>query len=280
MQQAPVKFRKKKIKYCNNCNQDGHNYKECSDPITSYGIICYRIVNSEIEYLIIRRRFSFSYADFIRTLKPRRSNSDIEYLTVLLERMTPYEHQMLKTKTFDELWDNLWLINKYKHEKDHLKCKKIYNSLIDGKTSGNKTILTLKTILEKYHSKYDEAEWGFPKGKRNTREHDLDCAKREFTEESGINYKDIEIYTSLLPLHEEYKSINEKKYRSIYFLGQYNGPEIKLEINPENKEQYCEVDKIIWANLNTCLTKFRPYYTCKRELITNLDKSLREKYKL
>lgn len=280
MQQAQdVKFRKKKIKYCNNCNLDGHNYKECPQPITSYGIICYRIVNKTIEYLIIRRRFSFSYADFIRTLKPRQSNSDFDYLSILLERMTPYEHQMLKTKTFDELWDNLWLINKYKHEKDYKKCKKNYNYMIDGKINGNKAIPLLKTILSKYNSKYNEAEWGFPKGKRNTREEDLECAKREFTEESGINHKTIEIFTTP-PLYEEYKSINEKNYRSIYFLAQYNGVDIPLDINPDNKEQYCEVDKIIWAPLEICLTKFRPYYTCKRDLLTNLDKKLKEKYNL
>ena len=34
---------------------------------------------------------------------------------------------------------------------------------------------------------YESPEWGFPKGRRNMHESDLDCAKREFEEETGID---------------------------------------------------------------------------------------------
>ena len=33
---------------CRNCGYDGHLYKECPHPITSFGIICYRIKNNNL----------------------------------------------------------------------------------------------------------------------------------------------------------------------------------------------------------------------------------------
>lgn len=274
---AKYNNKKKKVKYCNNCNSNGHNYKECTHPITSYGIICYRIVNETFEYLIIRRRFSFSYADFIRTLKPRQNDSDAEYIKVLLARMTPLEHKMLEEHEFDFLWENLWLENTFKHEKDYKKCKKIYKLLVDGKTNSGKPFPKLENLLTNNKSQYAEAEWGFPKGKRNTHEADLMCACREFTEESGLDYNKLNIHPEVLPVYEEYKSINNKNYRSIYYLAQYTGPEFDLTIDPTNKEQYCEVDKIMWAPLSTCKDKFRHYYTSKYDVLQKIEYGLRNK---
>jgi ADP-ribose pyrophosphatase YjhB (NUDIX family) len=271
---------KKKKKYCNNCNTNGHNYKECTHPITSHGIICYRVVNDIIEYLIIRRRFSFSYADFIRTLKPRQSNEDIDYICILLSRMTPIEHNMLKNNEFDFLWNDLWLDNTYKHLKDYKKCRKIYNLLVDGKTNSGKSFSTLKDLLETSKSKFEEAEWGFPKGKRNANETDEACASREFTEESGLDYNLLKIHKEVLPMYEEYKSINNKNYRSIYYLAKYEGPDFDMSIDQNNKEQYCEVDKIEWAPLSECKEKFRYYYTSKYDLLQNIDCNLQNKFKL
>ena len=35
---------KKNQKYCNNCGKFGHYFRECKCPITSYGIICFKII--------------------------------------------------------------------------------------------------------------------------------------------------------------------------------------------------------------------------------------------
>ena len=61
----------KKI-YCINCNKIGHNVKECSDPIYSYGIICMKITSDVLpspfmieDYLInkITENQLFSFAN-------------------------------------------------------------------------------------------------------------------------------------------------------------------------------------------------------------------------
>jgi ADP-ribose pyrophosphatase YjhB (NUDIX family) len=276
-----TKIKKKKLKYCNNCNLMGHNYRECLESITSYGIICYRIIKDIIEYIIIRRRFSFSYADFIRTLKPRQATEeDIAYIKLQLSRMTPNEHNMLRNHDFDYLWDNLWLVNKFKHEKDYKKCKKIYTQLIEGKTNNNKAFPSLSELLNTIKPNFDESEWGFPKGKRNPHEANQECALREFTEESGLDFNKIKIHNDVLPITEEYKSINNKTYRSIYYLARYNGPEFNMDINQQNKEQYCEVDKIIWASLYKCKNKFRNYYYKKYNLLEDINRNLKYVLKL
>mgnify|MGYP003326939511 CR=1 FL=1 len=51
---------------CNNCGKQGHMFHQCKLPITSYGLIAFRYANNDIEYLMIRRKDSFGYVDFVR----------------------------------------------------------------------------------------------------------------------------------------------------------------------------------------------------------------------
>ena len=53
--------------YCNNCGKIGHLYNQCKTPITSSGLISYRInPNNKIEILMIRRRHTLGFIDFMR----------------------------------------------------------------------------------------------------------------------------------------------------------------------------------------------------------------------
>ena len=52
--------------YCNNCGKNGHLYHQCKLPITSIGIVAFRIKDQIPEYLMIRRKDSFGYIDFMR----------------------------------------------------------------------------------------------------------------------------------------------------------------------------------------------------------------------
>ena len=52
---------------CANCGNVGHTHKLCREPIISYGIICFRVMDDEkFEYLLIQRKHSIAYIDFIR----------------------------------------------------------------------------------------------------------------------------------------------------------------------------------------------------------------------
>jgi hypothetical protein len=53
--------------YCNNCGIAGHTFNNCKFPITSVGIIAYRYnLRGEREYLLIRRKDTIGYIEFMR----------------------------------------------------------------------------------------------------------------------------------------------------------------------------------------------------------------------
>ena len=51
---------------CNNCGKQGHSFHQCKLPITSYGVIVFRPSGTGVQFLMIRRKDSFGYIDFIR----------------------------------------------------------------------------------------------------------------------------------------------------------------------------------------------------------------------
>ena len=57
----------KSITLCNNCGKHGHMFHQCKMPITSYGIIVFKPASDNgFQYLMIRRKDSFCYIDFLR----------------------------------------------------------------------------------------------------------------------------------------------------------------------------------------------------------------------
>ena len=122
---------------CKNCNKPYHTLKNCKYPITSYGIIAFRIFNEEIQYLMIRRKNSFGYIDFI---KGQYSETNLEYLQQLFDEMSNEEKQFIETiDDFDVLWKKMWEDNtksnifniskqKFNSLKDILSEKQVINS--------------------------------------------------------------------------------------------------------------------------------------------------------
>ena len=52
--------------FCNNCGKNGHVFHNCKHPITSIGIITFRNTKYGLEYLMIRRKDSLGFVDFMR----------------------------------------------------------------------------------------------------------------------------------------------------------------------------------------------------------------------
>ena len=143
--------------YCNNCGKPGHIYNQCKIPITSFGIVAFRYVGKgsnthnlehqrcsdeefgmfsvaegggkltndvvrrtesfEPEFLMIRRKDTLGYIDFMRG-KYLVQNKN--YIMNMLKQMTVKERALLREGDFDKLWKNLWgentAVNKYKTE--------------------------------------------------------------------------------------------------------------------------------------------------------------------
>jgi 8-oxo-dGTP pyrophosphatase MutT (NUDIX family) len=250
---------------CNNCGKLGHLFHQCKLPIISYGIIVFRITN-KIEYLMIRRKNSFGFIDFIRG---KYNLNNIEYLQNIINEMSIEEKNIINNLEFKTIWNKMWnnhnLMNQYKYEE--IMSQKKFDTLKNG-TFDN---ISLNMLLDNSNTNWIGAEWEFPKGRKNNNEKDIDCALREFEEETGISKNNIILVDNLLPFEEIYIGTNYKSYKHKYFLGYINNNEISI-----NNYQKDEVSCIEWKTLEQCLTSIRPYNLEKKELINNINKVLQE----
>ena len=90
---------------CNNCSKIGHLIHQCKLPIISCGIILILIVNKKVYYLMIRRKDSFGYIDFLRG---KYNVNNISQVQRKLDEMSIHEKRKLLEEQFDELWRQLW----------------------------------------------------------------------------------------------------------------------------------------------------------------------------
>ena len=260
---------------CNNCGKTGHLCFQCKLPITSYGIILFRLnINNEIEFLMIRRKDSFGYIDFIRG---KYSPYNIYQIENMVNEMSLSEKKRLSNKSFNNLWKEMWyddLNKQYKNEE--IQSFKKFEIITNGVFVDNKKI-TLNDIIKNSNTNWEETEWEFPKGRRNFKEKDLDCALREFEEETGIYASKIKLIENVLPFEEIFIGTNHKSYKHKYFLAYME--EEKEEMVDLEHYQVTEVSKIEWKTIDKCLESIRPYNLEKKKLITNINKVL-EEYRL
>ena len=67
-------------------------------------------------------------------------------------------------------------------------------------------LFNLESLIPSSTTNWIEPEWGFPKGRRNFQENDLQCAIREFSEEPILNK--ISIIKNLIPFDEIFTGSN------------------------------------------------------------------------
>ena len=258
---------------CNNCGKQGHQFHQCKLPITSYGIILFKSSEEGLKYLMIRRKDSFGYIDFLRG---KYILHNIEQIQNMFNEMSIEERDKIKTHNFETLWKNMWcdipLGTQYKSEE--LSSQKKFDILKNGIQIGTDYI-SLEILINGSTTIWKETEWEFPKGRRNFQEKDLDCAIREFEEETGISKKDLTIIENIVPFEEIFIGSNHKSYKHKYFLAYMDTKEEKKNVSLYNYQQ-TEVSKIEWKSLEECLESIRPYNLEKKQLIININKVLKE----
>lgn len=262
--------------YCNNCGNHGHIYRDCRHPILSYGIVLYHKEEPSNKYRIImvERKDSLAYIEFIRGRYKNPLNYD--YIQLLITRMTIDEKEKLLKYDFDHLWNELWIhidtINN-RIKKEYQKSKIIFQKLKVGVRKDQK-IYTLESIIQESKGEYKINEWEIPKGRRKGYENNKDCAIREFKEETNIDRSKYTMFNNIIPLIEEYKGINNVKYKHIYYIGHIDEL-CELNIDMENKDQYTEIKDIQWYNEEECYQRLREYHKNKRGVIESFFKFLK-----
>lgn len=269
----------KRNTFCNNCGKNGHVMHACKNPIISNGIIVYKHGDDgRVYYLMIRRKDTLGFVEFIRGKYPVYNQS---YVQRLINEMTLDEKHRLQTQTFSELWKNVWgdyLNSKYQNE-EAVSCDR-FNMLKSGiKLNRNGgSHYTLNFLIEKSNTNWSEPEWGFPKGRRNYQEKDIDCALREFSEETGYNQNRITIMQNVVPYEEIFMGSNMKTYKHKYYVAHMHSPD-KLPSESSPVFQKTEVSKMGWFTYDECIEHIRPYNLEKINILHKLNNALME-YKM
>ena len=253
--------------YCNNCGKKGHMYKDCRLPVTSCGNIIYRDDTEEPKVLMIQRKDSLCYIDFIRG---KYDNRNLSYMQTLIDKCSVGEKHRLLNIAFKELWRDLWLIQRdFIENDDYLKCLVKFNKIKEGFKINDK-IISIQTLIHSSQYNYPYSEWEFPKGRRNMNENDFECAKREFNEETNYDINDYDIINNIAPFTEEFLGENNVRYKYIYFIGKLCNHDKILNLDPNNNEQITEIKDIQWLTKTEALEKCRDYHMSRIRLINNI----------
>jgi len=292
-----VKMNKNIHKCCSNCEKSGHDYKHCDEPITSWGIILVKIdqaysnviehcdVNNtnggvavrnkkdlsrisenidKIRFLMISRKHSLGYIDFLRG---RYKPDNIEGIIYLFQQMTPNEIHNIGKKFFYELWDDFWSDDIKRHSQSHKREFDIAKNKYEQLKKKINVELNLDFYVNNVKSLYGIPEWGFPKGRKSRGESNINCAIREFCEETNFSACDIKIITNIKPIIEDITGTNGIKYRHIYYVAEFVS-DVNDIMKKEHKNN--ETGDIDFFTYEQAMTLIREYHIEKKNILLNV----------
>ena len=150
---------------CTNCGGNGHAFRNCIAPVTSYGVIMVRptkafnlekiltesaanvtgLEKEPLEFLLIQRRDSLGFIELIRG---RYKVTDVDYIRLHLGGITKDEQTRYKDGPFDVLWNSMWGLNHshlYKNEFETAMAK--WEHIRAGVTDATGTVWTIETLI-------------------------------------------------------------------------------------------------------------------------------------
>jgi len=219
---------------CRNCNLHGHVFRNCNSPTISYGIIAARSFDAgdqatETRYLLIQRRDSLSFIDFVRG---KYHPQNLAYLQQLFRYMTDDERALVSDPATDfaALWATVWHRPIGSHQgHEYGEARASFEALrggyqlrvvgavgAEGAAADVASVasVSLASLVATTTSAYPtEREWGFPKGRRKVKEPDATAAVREFSEETLYAPTDIELLPGFKPIKNQSFLKNNTRYR-------------------------------------------------------------------
>ena len=254
---------------CVNCGQYGHTFRDCTAPVMSFGICAIKFLEGVPHYLLVRRRDSLCYVEFLRG---KYKMDKIDYISLLINGMTIEERGRLLVKPFEKLWSDLW--NGQNTRQFRTEFENARRNFENLKSTGDRNGKTMAQYIETATGKFTEAEWGFPKGRRAVGEKEQQCALREFKEETGVLPKFIYILDES-PLVEEYTGTNNIPYKQTYFVGCCK-PNVIATIQPNNHIMKREIGDINWFTYDAAMSHIRESNIQKRAVMTELHRRIME----
>jgi len=243
--------------YCNNCGGKGHLFKTCKDPVLSCGILLIDkpslpVQSNETRILMIRRKDSMSFAEFMRG---KYEPDNIPYVSTLIKNMTLKEQASVASDTFETLWRQMWGDDRM--TSDYVQSREKFN-LLD------------RVSLMRYNmSEYTEPEWGFPKGRRMRGESDLSCAIREFDEETNIPREAFVVLKNII-LTETFMGLNNVQYKHVYFVALLKDSTLVNLGQKLTPVQRREISGIGWKTFEEAEALVRPHHVERKHMLEQL----------
>lgn len=200
----------------------------------------------KIEMVMVKKRCTYYFTLFI--LGAYRL-SDNKRLLYLFSRMTPEEKLIVLTFNFETMWNHHWQThnNNPKFNRKKIADFSVYTA---KKNKFDKLIMDdngkrIRHLIS--ISRNSSLIWEIPKGRKDfDHENDIECAVREFQEETGIS-KD---YYRILPEIKPFKTVErdgDTYYISTYYVA-VPTKQIKLRIDFDMLDQICEIIDIRWIS--------------------------------
>lgn len=242
------------------------------DTKRSAGIACCRYgkQNNNLEILLIKKRYTYNFMLFVLGNYNKRDEKTIRKL---FNGMTLAEKIDIMSLRFDILWYRIWM--EFPESKRFLKNKDEQTDIFKRLTNTckrNKFTPNVSLSFDFYIKKKNKFEscflsdngsrlhsllmgtknanliWEIPKGRKKKKETMLDCAIREFKEETGVGLDSYTIMFDIRPIVESYISSNTT-YIHNYQIA-YTNKEFTPKIGLDNYTQVQEVAEIRWVNID------------------------------
>lgn len=228
--------------------------------------------DNNIKFLLIRRKETIGFVEFMRG---KYNLNELNFLIKIFSLMTKNEKDRIQFLSFNNLWNQMWSFNQWnqtiqekKYIKEYEKSKFKFNKLKNGIIINDK-LINLNYLINYNSCNWTEQEWGFPKGRKNKNENILNCANREFQEETAFQEKNYFIYKNIKPLEEIFYGSNNILYKHVYYIGR-SLTNLNGELDYSNLNQKSEISNIKWLTYNEAIKVIRPYHKEKLQLLKRL----------
>ena len=180
-----------------------------------------------------------------------------------ISNITKEEKERIQTYPFDMLWKDLWVSTK----------RRLYR--IEYKKAKDRFVKNYELIMSHVNRLviFDHVLWEFPKGKMFSEETTLQCAMREFEEETNLSSNTIYVLKHAGNYEESFFGNDHRKYQSVYYLGFMENGSLNSfqyqECPHEMRDPYLsdEVMSIAWLSYEDA---YRVCSPTKQTLIQNI----------
>lgn len=220
---------------------------------TSYGIAMCRYnmeKNKQVEILMVKKRYTYAYFSFVFGKYKKYNNKHLSYL---FNNMTFDEKITILSMKFSNMWYRLMRYDPENNYTDEQDANRSALNYFKKKTKFETIFLvdSGKRLRRFINNSFNAVTpWEIPKGKANHNEKALNCAIREFQEETDVYSDKYTIIWDAKPIIATHVDENVK-YKYVYYPAYMNkNATWTPHVNFGSPSQLSEIEQVKWVSVN------------------------------